>query len=267
MADAQTAMNDLEGALGSHGRSLQLRTALSMDFPLNTEYRRLTAVSQYWVGDTLAQLGRNHEALEAYLRCVAIDEELNAADPQLRKGNFSLMRVGNMLDRLGEHQQALGYYRRAQEGFVAEVQADPQNLWSRGGLIEVEAATCVSLAKTAQHAAARATCAEALSLIEQTAVEPTNAVIRAALAGSYATMADGYMAAAVDQRSSRVQKLGYAEAARELYRRSVAIWSDMSARNMLGERDDATAAAASRSLAAAETAVRTLTADASASAL
>jgi serine/threonine protein kinase/tetratricopeptide (TPR) repeat protein len=258
-ADAQGTFGDLPSALESHRRSLRLRSALSAEFPYNADYRRLVGSSYYWEGVTLAELGRHREALEAFLRSLAIDEELAAADPKTHKTTFSLIRVGNILDRLGDHEQSLSYYDRAHAIFIAEVEADPENLWKRGGLIEVQAFACASLARLARHAAASAACSNAVTLIEQTTVEPTNAVVRASLARSYKTMADGYIALSADRRSSQDQRLEFARAAQEMYQESVAIWSDMSAREMLTASDDKEAAAVSRSLRDAEAALHVLT--------
>lgn len=251
-ADAQGTFGDLHAALESYRKSLQLRSALSKEFPYNTDYRRLVGSGYYWEADTLARLGHTRDALEAYLHSLAIDEELAAADPKAERQIFGLLRVGNTLDRLGDHQQALGYYQRAHAIVADQVKADPGNLWKRGGLIEVRAFTCAALAALARHTAASAACDDAVRLIEHTSVEPTNAVIRAALARSYKTMADAYLAAAAETRSPRDQRLSYARAAVEMYQKSVAIWSDMATRDMLTESDDEEAAAVSGSLRDAE---------------
>jgi hypothetical protein len=115
------------------------------------------------------------------------------------------------------------------------------------------------LTRLARHAAAPAVCADTETLIEQTSVEPTNAVIRASLARSYKTMADAFVAAAVESATPLDQRLSRAQAAVGMYQRSVAIWSDMSSLDMLTEADEQEAAAVSASLRDAETAVRGLT--------
>jgi tetratricopeptide (TPR) repeat protein len=171
-----------------------------------------------------------------------------------------MVRVGNMLAMLGEREEALGYYRRAQAIFADEVEADPRNTWKRAGLIEIHAFTCAALAGLAQHAAASAACDEAVVLIDETSVEPTNAVIRASLARSYKAMADGYIGISADRRSSHRQQLHYARAAHGMYQKSVAIWSDMAVRGMLTSSDDEEAAAVAGSLQNAEVALRNLTA-------
>jgi non-specific serine/threonine protein kinase/serine/threonine-protein kinase len=260
MADAQGTFGDVQGAAHTFRRSLETFTALATEFPHNTEYRRLAGSAQYWEADALFKLGHTREALDGYLRSLALDEELAAADPKAERSIFSLLRVGNMLDRLGDHEQALGYYRRANSILATQVDADPGNLWKRAGLIEVQAYTCAALTALAMHAAASAARDEAVGLIEQTSVEPTNAVIRASFARSYKTMADAFITAAAERRLPADQRVQYARAAQGLYKKSVAIWSDMAARGMLTESDDVEAAAVSASLRNAETALTKLTA-------
>ena len=257
-ADAQSTFGNLEEALESHRRSLELRIGLAAEFPYNTDYKRLVGSSYYWEADTLQHLGRTREALAAYLRSLAIDDELAAADPGAHRGAFALVRVGNMLDRLGDHRQALDYYDRAHPILADDVEGDPGNLWKRAGLIELQAYRCAALTKLARDADAPAICADAESLIEQTRVEPTNAIIRAAFARSYKTMADASVTAAGERASPADRRLRQAQSAVAMYRKSVAIWSDMAGLDMLTEADDREAAAVSESLKSAESAVRAL---------
>jgi non-specific serine/threonine protein kinase/serine/threonine-protein kinase len=260
MADAQGTFGDVQAAVHTYRRSLETFNALATEFPHNTEYRRLAGSAQYWEADALFKLGQTREALDGYLRSLAVDEELAAGDPKAERSTFSMLRVGNMLDRLGDHQQAVSYYERAHAILATQVGADPGNLWKRGGLIEVQAYTCAALTALAMHAAASAACDEAVQLIEQTSVEPTNAVIRASLARSYKTMADALITAAAERGSPTDQRVRYAYAAREMYEKSVAIWSDMATRGMLTESDDEEAAAVSASFRNAATALTKLTA-------
>jgi non-specific serine/threonine protein kinase/serine/threonine-protein kinase len=259
IADAQSTFGDLEGALESQRRSLQLRIGLASEFPLNTDYQRLVAAGHYWEADTLRQLDRTREALQAYLRSLAIEEELAAADPSAHRGSYTMVRVGSMLDRLGDHGQALDYYNRAHRILAADVVGDPGNSWKRGMLIDVQASRCAALTRLARQTAVPAVCAHTETLIEETSVEPTNAVIRAALARSYTKMADAFVAAAVESASPPEQRLSRAQAAVGMYRKSVAIWSDMSGLDMLTEADEHEAAAVYASLRDAETAVQDLT--------
>jgi non-specific serine/threonine protein kinase/serine/threonine-protein kinase len=250
IGDAQGTFGDQAAALASFEKSRQLRAELSAEFPNNTDYRALLSVAHYWEADTLTKLGRHRDALDAYRRSLAISEELAAADPKRHSPTFGLMRVGNLLAKLGDHEQALGYYRRAEALSAREVAADPGNLWKRAALIEVRASTCASLAGLARHAALPEACGGAVTNIEQTTVEPSNAVVRASLARSCTAIADAYVRLAGDRRSSSEQRLSYTHAARGLYEKSVAIWADMRRLAMLTASDEAEADAVAKSLAA-----------------
>jgi tetratricopeptide (TPR) repeat protein len=261
VADAQGTFGDLTAALASFRHCLQLRTELSTEFPNNTDYRALLSSAHYWEGDTLAKMGRLREALQAYRRSLEISEALAAADPQAHSFTFQLVRVGNVLARLGEHEQALVYYRRAETLSEREVAADPENLWKRGALIETRAFTCAALAGMGRHGPLAQACGGTAAMIEETTVEPTNAVLRAAFARSYTAMADAYGTLAGDRRSSSGQRRSYSRTARDLYRKSVAIWADMRRLGMLTPHDEAEAAVVATSLTRTEAALGKETTD------
>ena len=254
LGDAQSTFGDHEAALASFEHCLRLRQALSTEFPLNTDYRALLAHAYYWSADTLVKLGRLRDALDQHMRSLAIYEELALADPQAYPTGFSVLRIGNVLARLGEHERALEYYRRAEVTSTAVATADPTNLWSRGGLIEIRAFMCASLV-TLGRPGDGAGCAETVRMIDRTKVEPTNAVIRASLARSLTVMADAFAGAARTRTAAGPDRLQQWETARAMYRKSVAIWADMAARGMLTPSDDEEAALVSKGLATAEAAL------------
>ena len=258
-ADAEATFGDLKAALDSYRRSLQIRMELSAEFPHNADYRSLVGNSHYWVATTLASLGRPREALQQFRHSLRINEELTAADPRGHNITFGLTRVGNMLSQLGDHAQALGYYRRARTEFAKDVSGDPGNLWKRGGLIEVDASICATLAHLARHEDVLPACGKASTLIEQTSVEPTNAVIRASLARSYVTMASGLTWLAAQPAVPQERRLAYQRSATNMLQRSAAIWADMSRLAMLTSADDAEAATVTRALRDAEAGLRRLT--------
>jgi serine/threonine protein kinase/tetratricopeptide (TPR) repeat protein len=255
LGDAHSTFGDQDAALASFERSLSLRQALSGEFPLNTDYKAILSTAHYWTADTLVKLGRLQDGLEAYLRSLALSEELAAADPRGYRTTFSLLRIGNVLAALGEHERAITYYRRAEVSSAAEVAADPTNLWTRGGLIEIQAYTCASLISLGRHADERK-CLETEAMIDQTTVEPTNAVIRASLARSLTVMARAFAAAAETRGASPADRVHRLQMARAMYRKGVAIWADMSRLGMLTSSDDAEAAEVSKGLAATEAALR-----------
>jgi non-specific serine/threonine protein kinase/serine/threonine-protein kinase len=258
-ADAEGTFGNQQAALESYRRSLQIREALSSEFPHNADYRALVANGHYWVGTTLAALGRPREALGEFQRSLQIGEELTAADPRGHNVTFGVARIGDMLSQLGDHTRALGYYRRARGLFAIEAGKDPDNLWKRGGLIEAHASMCATMARLARHDEVLPACAETSTLIEQTPVEPTNAVIRASLARSYVTMARGLTWLAAQPGTSREQSVAYQRSARDMLQQSAAIWADMSRLAMLTSADDAEAATVARALRDAEAGLVRLT--------
>jgi hypothetical protein len=170
-----------------------------------------------------------------------------------------VVRVGNILSQLGDHTRALAYYRRARGLFAVEAEKDPGHLWKRGGLIEAHASICATMAHLARHDQVLPACAETSTLIEQTPVVPTNAVIRASLARSYVTMAGGLTWLAAQPGSSRDQRVAYQRSARDMLQQSAAIWADMSRLAMLTPADDAEAATVARALRDAEAGLVRLT--------
>ena len=256
LGDAQSTFGDQQAALASFEHSLRLRQALSAEFPLNTDYRALLAHAHYWSADTLVKLGRPRDALDHHMRGLAIYEALAKADPRAYPTTFSVLRIGAILARLGEHERALEYYRKAEVTSSAMAAADPSNLWSRGGLIEIRAFMCASMV-TLGRAGGAAGCADTVGMIDGTEVEPTNAVIRASLARSLTVMADAF-AAAGRRAAAGPDRLQRWQTARAMYRKSVAIWADMAARGMLTSSDDEEAALVSKGLETAETALRRL---------
>ena len=255
LGDAHGTFGDQDAALVSFEQALSLRQALAAEFPLNTDYKAILATAHYWTADTLVKLGRLREALDAYLRSLAIGEELATADPKGYRITFSLLRIGNVLARLGEHDRALTYYRRAEATSAIDAAADPTNLWTRAGLIEIQAFTCASLVSLVRHGG-EAKCAETMTMIDETEVEPTNAVIRASLARSLTVMAGAFAGAAEAGGIAPVERRRRWQVARTMYRKSVDIWAGMGKLGMLTASDDDEAALVSKGLEAAEAALR-----------
>ena len=258
IADAEAASGDLAGALESHRTSLRLRTSLWTEFPHNGDYRRLMATSHFYEGDILAKLGRTREALDAFRRSLAVGEELAAADPKAHTGDlaYALVQVGTMLGRLGDHARALDHYRRARAIREKEVQADPASLWKRASLIEGDVSICGALAKLARHRDASVACRDTAKLLDQTRVEPTNALIRTFLADSYSALGDAYLALGGPERSQPPPSRVYTRAARDMYMKSLEIWQAMAARAIVAASDAGKPEAVRRALAKTEAALQ-----------
>jgi tetratricopeptide (TPR) repeat protein len=73
LADAQGESGDLAGALESHRRSLALRRKLSAEFPDNATYAGLVSGARYYEATVLGRMGRWEEALALHRENFAED--------------------------------------------------------------------------------------------------------------------------------------------------------------------------------------------------
>ena len=258
MADAEVASGDLGDALESHRQSFALRTELSAEFPNNADYRRLVGTSQFYTGDVLAKMGRTREALGAFRRSLAIGEELAAADPQAHTSDLAYghVQIGVMLTRLGNYADALPSFRRARAIREADVKADPGSLWKHASLIDSDVNICGTLARLARHGEASTVCADTATRMNQTPVDPMNAAIRTFFAESYAALGDAYWTLGGGERSAPTEERAYTHRAREMYRRSLDIWSDLAGRAILAASAADKPATVARALARVEAALR-----------
>lgn len=256
LADVQSAAGEFDQALESHARSLALRESLEREFPNNNDYRRLLAVSHFWIGDVLAKLGRTREALDAYRRSLDIGAAIGRADPAADPADLSyaVVQIGNMLGRLGQHTEALRYYRRAETIRAAGAHADPASIWKQTSLIEIRVYICGALAALGQLADASAECAATAAGMDRTVVPPDNALIRTFAADCYASLGEAYTALA--RRAAAPGRAPFQRRARDMYKRSVDIWSDLGRRGIIAASDAAKPAAAEEALAKAEAALQ-----------
>lgn len=242
-------MGDLDGALEQNRKALTTRAALCAEFPLNADSRRTLAVSYYNDGEILGKMGRDQEALKSYRNNLRIAEELSAADPQNNQYNddraYAVIRVGDMLARLGDFPQALASYRQCLDLRAADMQADPTNLWKRAALIEAHAKTAKTLARSGEREAALAKLNEARRLMENTSVEPTNALIRSAFADTYVDLGEAASTLASANEGAASER----RTACDLYRRSLEILEDMRNRGILSTGDAGKPAAVAQQMA------------------
>jgi non-specific serine/threonine protein kinase/serine/threonine-protein kinase len=256
LADAQFAAGDLDGALASYRRCLVERQALSAEEPLNIAYRNLVASAHFYEGDILSRMGRTREALEAFLRSAAIGEELSAADPRAYGAGpaFSLMQIGAMLTKLGKTGEAATYFRRALAIHRSSAAEDPGSLWKRAAVVDGEARLCGALAALGSSEAP-SDCAVAVETIGATSVDPENASIRTYFAINYAMLGDAYAKLGEDEGSTSVPGRTATRTAREMYRRSLDLWTDLAARSALAPDDAEKPAEVGRALARIEAAL------------
>jgi tetratricopeptide (TPR) repeat protein len=235
-------MGDLPGALAAYRRGLELRSALSAEFPNNADYRRITGISHYNIADALLRMGRRRESLESFRLSLAVAEQLVASDPANEQYKsdlpYAILRVGELLAALGENPPALAHFRRAKALRLTEVKGDPTNLWKRAALIEVHAKLAKTLAVTGQAAEALAESHLTRTLMEGTEVEPTNVMYRAFFAGTYADLGEARVTlGSAGGIPSRAQAEHW-RAARAMYARSLEIWKDLKARGIMGKIDE-----------------------------
>jgi serine/threonine protein kinase len=256
LAEVRSAAGDFEPSLDDHKKSLALRESLVSEFPDNNDYRRLVATSYFWIGDVLAQHKRTREALDAYRRSLDAGEAIGRSEPAADPSDLSyaVVQIGNMQGRLGNHIEALRYYRRAEQIRAAGAEADAASIWKQSSLLEIRVYICASLASLGRLAEASTVCAATAAQMDRMVVPPDNAAIRTFAADSYAALGDGYGELA--RRSAQSDRPGFKRRARDMYKRSVDIWEDLGHRNIIAASDAAKPAAAAQALAKAEAALR-----------
>jgi hypothetical protein len=168
--------------------------------------------------------------------------------------SYSVVQIGNMLGRLGRHHEALRHYRRAEAIRAAGAHADAASIWKQTSLIEIRVYICGSLAALGRRAEAAAACAATAARMDRMTVPPENALIRTFAADCYAAIGDAYTALA--RRSAHAGRRGFQRDARDMYKRSVDIWSDLGRRGIIAASDAAKPEAAAQALATAEAALQ-----------
>ena len=136
MADTQTEAADLTGALESQRRSFALRAELAKEFPDNATYANNLLTARYYLATTMSRLGRWAESLTLYR------ENL----PQDTSNSFVVCRIGEALDHLGRHEEALDHFRRALATHFRELRADTARLTSKLAVLEDQGRICKTLA-------------------------------------------------------------------------------------------------------------------------
>jgi eukaryotic-like serine/threonine-protein kinase len=241
LADAQSESADLTGALASQRRSFAIRSELVAEFPENATYADNLATARYYLATVLGNLNQWEEALALHRQNFDQDSS----------GAFVNCRVGEALDRLGRHEEALVYFRRALRKHNEELRADTVNLLRKLGVLEDQARICRSLAHLARPEAAAA-CGQATRFVGAIAVEPEYAFPRAFIAAAWTNLGDAYETMAARPGVPAPDRHGYLAAALETHHKSLAIWSDLKARKLVSPVDTGRVSAAERAVAHAE---------------
>lgn len=252
---ALTLQGDLPGALARNSEARDLRAALVAEFPLNADYRRTLGVSHYNEGDIHAAMGHSAEALTSFRRTLAIAESLAASDPvnEQYRGDiaYALIRIGDMLAALGRATEALAPYERSLALRQADVAVDPTQLWKRASLIEARVKLARTHAMAGRPPAALRESTAALALIADTPIEASNAYILSAVAGFYTDLATAHATLAATATLTAERRARWATA-RDMYRRSVGVWTGLRDRGILAAADRSKLDAALRDAVAAE---------------
>jgi tetratricopeptide (TPR) repeat protein len=226
LADAQNDVGDLIGALESHRRSLDLRVGLATEFPDNADYDYLQHTARYYMGTVLSRMGRWKEALALHEHNLARDSA----------SGFTQYRVGEALLALGRYAEALPRLRQAAQLGHEDFVVDSASLFRRMGYAMVQSGICKTLAKLARPDAAT-TCARTARFVELTPVEPTHAFPRAHFAAVWFELGEGYEALADRRGATEPERRAHRETARDMYRRSHEIWTDLMTRKLISPVD------------------------------
>ena len=257
---AMLELADLPGALENNTRALTIRAGLAKDFPLNADYKRTLAVSYYNQGEILGRMGRTHAALDSYRKDLAIAEQLHRADPQNEqyRGDleYGLVRVGDMLFKTANYPEALANYRQSEDLRFTDVKADPTNLWKRSSLIEAKAKICKTLAAAQRAGEAQEPCSNALSLMQTTSLDPTNAAIRSFFADTYSDLGEADATLASGTSLGQAARRKYWQSARILYQQSMEVWRDLETRKILARSDQGKEHAVLQKIALCDAALR-----------
>jgi tetratricopeptide (TPR) repeat protein len=226
LADTQVDAGDLNGALESHRRSLELRSQLAVEFPDNADYEYLINSARYYMADVLSRLDRWSEALEMF--------QTNLAGPVA--GGLTHFRAGDALMHLGRPAEALGHFRSAVRSQRKENAADTASLYSRMALALDQSGICKATAVLGRGEAPAA-CAGTAAYIMATPVEPTHAFARAHFGGIWFDLGEAYERLAAHPKTPPADRASHRVAARDMYQRSLEIWSDLTARKLISPID------------------------------
>ena len=239
MADTQTEAADLTGALESQRRSFALRAELAKEFPDNATYANNLLTARYYLATTMSRLGRWAESLTLYR------ENL----PQDTSNSFVVCRIGEALDHLGRHQEALDHFRRALTTHFRELRADTARLTSKLAVLEDQGRICKTLASLGR-ADAPGACTQATRSAAAITVDSSYAFPRAFVAAAFTNAGDAYEIMA--GRRAAADRRTYLAAALDVHQRSRAIWADLARRKLVSPIDTGRVSAADRAVARAE---------------
>jgi tetratricopeptide (TPR) repeat protein len=241
LADAQSEAADLAGALESQRRSFALRAELAKEFPENETYANEMGTARYYLAATLGKLNRWEEALALHRENLA----------QNSTGSFIICRIGEALDHLGRHDEALDHFQRALARHYTELRADTAVLTSKLAIVEDQARICKTLASLGRSDAGGA-CGQATRSAGAITVDSGYAFPRAFVAAAFTNVGEAYEIQAQRRGTAPAERGGYHAAALDVYQRSRAIWDDLALRKLVSPVDTGRVSSAKRAVARAE---------------
>jgi tetratricopeptide (TPR) repeat protein len=238
LADAQTEAADLDGALESQRRSFALRAELAKEFPENITYANNVVTARYYVATTMTRLNRWDEALTLFRENLAEDSS----------GTFIVCRIGEALDHLGRHEEALDHFRRALAAHFRDFRADTTLLQNKLAIVEDQGRICKTLASLGRADAPDA-CAQATRSAAAITVDSSYAFPRAFVAAAFTDVGDAYEILAGRRGANRQT---YLAAATDVHGRSRAIWADLARRKLVSPVDSGRVSASQQAVARVE---------------
>jgi tetratricopeptide (TPR) repeat protein len=213
----------------------------------------MLAISYQNDGDFREHSGDGRGALESFRRKAAIDEELLAADPANAQAHgdlgYSLQRLGDLLAQSGENSEALAHYRKSEQLYSKGSPTTPDDSGLRLRIALSRAGAARSEARLGERSAALERNRQTIALLDKTADDPASADQRGLRAQVYTYLGETYVALATSGRTRPLEAREHWSAAREMFRRSFAIWEDMRTRGILSVTDAKKPAEAARELA------------------
>jgi len=226
--------------LTNYQKSLAIREELLRKNPASAKLQRSVALSLLKVGAVSDP--QRPEAAAAIRRAVAMLEKLAGADPNdgraRRAVGFAYYQLGNTLFAAGDFPGALESRRKAfaiRKEFAAN---DPQNAQARFDLAVAYTDVAEALTVTGQPALAVEQARQGLAIIEElAAADPSNAIYSRNVALCQEKLGDAWARSGAESGAPAGQRIRAWSEARDWYKKSDEIFSDLRARGTLTPTD------------------------------
>ncbi len=219
-------------------KEVEIFEALWRETPADARAQRNVALGYKYLGGTLEALGDTSAALDLYRRAVALDETRSAADPTNAQARLDLSySYGAMSVCLGNRNDLDGALATYQKAFVireALANADPKNANARAAVFRAHFRIGEILEMKADWKAALDSYGRALATAETLSrADPSNEEGTERIATALGRQARVETLIAGSNRTPVRARAGHWREARAIYRKSLAVWQDMSRRGVL----------------------------------